>query len=238
MADKKIEKALYGPSTTEVALGAILGLVAGLLVACVYLVFKPVLTVKEMPPQDKIVRGAVYYLAGSDSSAKGRAYLAKQKAFVAGTNVEVTEDELNIWAAGTFTGGATAKPGKAGTPAKDGADASKAGYDGIFNPGTPNFKFVNGELQIGAKCVLNWYGLTHEVTVIAVGTFARSGDDVVFVPKQLYLGSCPLHLIPNLAGPLFSHLVGKKKAPDEINSAWAKVSEATIDGAVLKLTME
>src|SRR5688500_75518 len=65
MADKKIEKALYGPSTTEVALGAILGLAAGLLAACVYLVFRPVLQVKEMPKEDDVVRGAIYFIPGS-----------------------------------------------------------------------------------------------------------------------------------------------------------------------------
>ena len=38
MADKKLEKALYGPSMTEVALGAVLGLIVGVLAACVYLI--------------------------------------------------------------------------------------------------------------------------------------------------------------------------------------------------------
>jgi hypothetical protein len=234
MADKKIEKALYGPSTTEVALGAILGLAAGLLCACVYLVFKPVLQVKEMPKDKDVVRGAVYYIPGSDNGTKGRAYSAKQKTLISGTGVELTEDELNAWSAATF--GAGSKP--AAKPAgKEGADAG-GGYDGIFNPGTPNFKIVGGNLQIGTKCVLNWYGLTKEVTVFTVGSFARSGEDVVFVPQQVFLGSCPVHLLPKLADPLIGHLVGRKKVPDEIKSAWAKVNSATIDGGLLKLTME
>jgi hypothetical protein len=236
MADKKIEKALYGPSTTEVALGAILGLGAGLLVACVYLVFKPVLTVKEMPKEKDVVRGAVYYVQGSDSSTKGKAYVAKQKTLIAGTGVDLTEDELNAWSAATF--GAGAKAAKPATPGKEGAADAGAGYDGIFNPGTPNFKIANGNIQIGTKCVLNWYGLTKEVTVYSVGNFTRSGDDVVFVPQQLFLGSCPVHLIPKLAEPLMGHLVGRKKVPDEIKSAWAKVNDATIEGSTLKLTME
>ena len=87
MADKKIEKALYGPSLTEVGLGAVLGLVAGVLAACVFLVFfKPVMPVKEMPPKDKQVQGTIYYLLGGDSSAKSRTWSAKQKQFVAGTS--------------------------------------------------------------------------------------------------------------------------------------------------------
>ena len=238
MADnKKIEKALYGPSTTEVALGAILGLGAGLLFACVYLVFKPVLQVKEMPKEKDVVRGAVYYLPGSDNSTKGKGYVAKQKSLIAGTGVDLTEDELNAWATATFGAAANKPAAKPATPGKEGGDAG-AGYDGIFNPGTPNFKIVGGNLQIGTKCVLNWYGLTKEVVVIAVGNFARSGDDVVFVPQQLFLGSCPVHMIPKLADPLMGHLVGRKKLPDEIKSAWAKVSNATIESGTLKLTME
>lgn len=237
MADKKIEKALYGPSTTEVALGAILGLAAGLLVACVYLVFRPVLQVKEMPKDKDVVRGAVYFIPGSDSATKGKTYAAKQKALTSGAPVELTEDELNAWAAATFTAlpkSSAAAP--AGGPAAPGS--GKDGYDGIFNPGVPNFKIVHGNLQIATKCVLNWYGITHEIVVLTVGNFVHEGDDVVFVPQQVYLGSCPLHLIPKVASPLLNHLVGKKKVPDEIKSAWAKVNSATIQGNTLKLTME
>src|SRR6187431_338358 len=111
MADKKIEKALYGPSTTEVALGAILGLAAGLLVACVYLVFRPVLQVKDMPKEKDVVRGAVYFIPGSDNSTKGKTYAAKQKALIGGAPVELTEDELNAWSIATF--GEPAKPAAA-----------------------------------------------------------------------------------------------------------------------------
>ena len=233
MADKKLEKALYGPSTTEVALGAILGLISGLLVACVYLVFKPVQQVKELPKEP--VRGAVYYIPGADASAKSKGFAAKQKAFIGGAPVEFTEDELNAWSVATFGAEAAAKP--AAQPGGKPGDASQ-GYDGIFNPGTPNFHFAKGSLQIGSKCVLNWYGLTHEVVVLTTGNLVRSGDDVVYVPQTIYLGSCPVHLIPGLAEPLLSHLVSKKKVPDEVKSAWAKVGNATIEGTLLKLTLE
>lgn len=236
MADKKLEKALYGPSTTEVALGAILGLIAGFLVACVYLVFKPVQQVKEMPKEP--VRGAVYYIPGSDMSAKSKDLPAKQKAFVSGTGVSVSEDELNAWSTATFSGDSPAPAAPAGKAPEAKPAANKPAYDGIFNPAVPNFKFVNGSVQIGTKCVLNWYGLTHEVVVLAIGHFARTGDDVVFVPEKLFLGSCPMHLIPGAAVPLFNHIAGKKKVPDEIKSAWAKVHDATIEGGTLKLTME
>ncbi len=47
-----------------------------------------------------------------------------------------------------------------------------------------------------------------------------------------------MHLLPAVSGPLVSHLLGRKKVPDEINSAWAKLSDVTIEGTTLKLTVQ
>ena len=174
MADKKIEKALYGPSMTEVALGAVLGLIAGVLAACIYLVFKPVSQVKEMPKEDKIVKGMVYFIPGNESNAKSRNWQAKQKQMTSGTTftLDLVEDELNAWANTLSAPPAPAPtpPKGAKAPAAAPADAAKPAADGIFNPGRPNFRIVDGRLQIGTKCVLNWYGLTYETTVITTGT--------------------------------------------------------------------
>ena len=229
MADKKIEKALYGPSLTEVALGAVLGLVAGVLVACVYLVFKPVMPVKEIPKEP--VRGVIYFLPGGEASSKSRTWTDKQKQFIAGKSVTVVEDELNAWAVSAFAASATpASAPKAG----DKPAASPSGLNGIFNPGTPNFKISGGKMQIGLKCILNWYGLTKEVMVVSTGEMVKSGDTFVYSAQTLYLGSCPVHLLPVVAGPLASTLIEKKKAPDAVNSAWAKLTDVKIEGNTLQ----
>lgn len=235
MANKKIEKALYGPSTTEVALGAVLGLGAGLLAACVFLVFKPVAQVKEIPKEP--VRGTVYYIPGSESGAKNRNWKDKQKQFIAGQSVEVVEDELNAWAATAFA--ATTAPAPAAAKgAAPAAAPAPAAEDGILQPGTPNFLIADGKLRIGFKCFINWYGLGKEVFVFTSGGFKRSGDKFEFVPEKVYLGSCPLHLLPAVPGPLVSHLLGKKKVSDEIKSAWAKLGDVTLEGTTLKLTAQ
>lgn len=228
--NKKIEKALYGPSATEVALGAILGLMVGVVVACVYLVVKPVSTVKEMPKET--VRGMLYYIAGSESSAKSRSWSAKQKQFLAGTSIAVVEDELNAWAIATF-GAAPKAPAPGGK-----AGETKAPDGGIFQPGTPNFRFVGDKIQIAAKCLLNWYGVGKEVMVISTGSLVRSGDRMVFQADTLYLGSCPVHMLPAVAVPLLDHLLGKKMAPDDLRSAWLRVDGAAIEGGTLKLTVK
>ena len=240
MADKKLEKALYGPSMTEVALGAVLGLIVGVVACCVYLVFKPVALVKEMPAKDKQSVSVVYYVPGAESNAKSKGWQAKQKQFVAGKSIVVVEDELNAWS--TSIGGPPAPPPPApgkGAPAKPGAPAApKPPGEGIFLPGTPNFHMSNGKMQIGFKCTLNWYGLMTEVTVLTTGTIKKSGDQFAFAPETVFLGSCPVHLLPGAVGPLVAHLTEKRKTPDEIRAAWAKLSDVTIDGSTLKLTVQ
>ena len=234
MANKNLDKELYGPSVTEVALGAVLGLLAGVLVACVYLVFKPVMQVKELPKEP--ARSVVYYIPGADSNAKSRGWQAKQKQFIAGTSITVVEDELNAWAA-TMSVPAAAKPGAKPAPAAK-PDEAKPTPEGLIIPYAPNFKVVGGQLQIGLKCTLNWYGLTYDTTVVATGGFGKSGDQVAFVPEKFYLGSCPLHLLPGLSGVITSYVTSKGKVPDEVRTAWTKLTGVTIEGGAVKFTVQ
>lgn len=230
MADKKLEKALYGPSTTEVILGAILGLLAGVAVACVYLVFKPVPTVKEMPKEP--VRGMVYFLPGSDSRAKSKDWEAKLKQFQSGASIQVNEDELNAWIAAQKNP-VPAKPAAAGAPTAAAPTAPAA--EGFVIPGTPNVRITGGILQVGLPCKLNWFGLATDVTVQARGTFQKSGEQYVFVPQSIHLGSCPLHVLPGIGGLLLGHIVEKQKFSDDLRAAWAKLGEVSIAGGTLSL---
>jgi hypothetical protein len=91
----KMNQTLLGPSTIEVALGAVLGLTLGAMAAAAYLVLKPVIVVTQMPKEMSLT--AVYYQPGSANKAKSTAWPAKQDQFIAGTTVQVTEDELNAW---------------------------------------------------------------------------------------------------------------------------------------------
>ena len=251
MADKKIEKALYGPSLMEVFFGAVLGLLVGVAAGAVYLVFKPVQMVKELPKEP--LRSVVYYIPGSEGGAKSKGWQAKLKLYTTGKTVQVVEEELNAWS-GTLsaTAGppapaapAAKPPAKAPAPAAKPAPApaaakpadAKPATEGIFTPGKPNFRIVGGKLQIGLTCTLNWYGMTQDVTMKVTGGFRKDGDHVEFVTETLYLGSCPLHLLPAAAQPLANHLLAKEKIPDDIHAAWAKLSDATIEGATLTLAV-
>lgn len=217
MADKKVEKALYGPSTLEVALGALLGLLLGVLLACVYLVAKPVQTVKEIPAEP--AKGAVYYVAGKTDANRGRGFTAKQQAFIAGGTVVATEEELNAWAASL--GGA---PG--GPPAPAGSE--------FLSASALNFRLLGDKLQVGQRVLFNYFGLTHEVTMVATGGFERSGDSFVFRADSLYLGSCPVHALPGAGPALVRALAARAKVTDDFRAAWAKLTAIGVEENLLK----
>jgi hypothetical protein len=226
MADKKIEKALYGPSTVEVVLGAILGFLLGLVLACVYLVFKPVQTVKEMPKAEDQKTGVVYYIPGNTGNA--RDWSAKQQTLIRGGQVILTEGELNTWA--------TASLNKAPAPAGGKAGGAPAADSGFLNASGVNFRVADSKLHVNAKVTLNYFGMKTDVQMQSKGDLAKSGNMYVYAPEEVYLGSCPLHKLPPAGSMLVNALVGAQKVPDDVRAAWAKVSEADVDGAVVKVT--
>ena len=267
MADKKLEKALYGPSTWEVALGAVLGLLLGIVVACVYLVFRPILMVKDLPKEPAIgavylltggqkpkeaPKNTVYFLSGSQDANKAKAWKTKQQKFL-GTGageIILTEDELNAWAlslgapastTGPAPKGAPAKPG-APPPAKPGAPpvapTPAAAPGGLITPATPNFRLHDGKMQITVKCTVNVAGFTADFLVVTVGGFRKENDHFTFVPETFYLGSCPLHRLPATVAPVMKKIIDAATVPDEVRAAWAKLSDISFVNGMLKLAMQ
>ncbi len=226
MADKKIEKAIYGPSAIEVALGAILGFLLGVVVACVYLTFKPVKTVPEMPKAEDRVAGMVYYQSGTMDSSRSRQWSAKQKRFLAGGGVTVNEDDLNAWVAADFK-----------KPAAGQGDAPAAPSGQFLSAQPPNFRIVDGVMQIGYACRIDYFGLGATVQVQARGKFEKSGNTVEFDADEFFIGSCPLHKLVGLGLPVISKLSSLHSVSEEMKTAWAKVSEASLEGRTLKLTI-
>ncbi|HYC72543.1 MAG TPA: hypothetical protein VEB66_15140 [Opitutaceae bacterium] len=229
MADKKIEKALYGPSATEVALGAILGFLLGVVTACVYLVlFKPVTTVRE--PVKEPVAGVVYYQPGTNDSSRNRQWTAKHRRFLAGGSIEVNEDEINSWVASELKKPAAPAGGKAG-----GAPAPSGSF---LTAQPPNFRIVDGTMQVGFLCRIDYFGVGRDVQVVARGKgFTKDDNRFEFEADEFYLGSCPLHKLFGLGLPLMSKLSSLHTPSDEMKAAWAKLTEVQLEGRTLKLTV-
>ena len=244
MADKNIQKALYGPSYLEVALGAILGILVGIVAAVLYFAFKPVEKVALMPKEP--VANMVYFIPGKDSTTRGKGWPAKQKTFLEGGEILLREEELNAWAA-TLSDYKPAEPKAAppATPPKPGAPAKPAPgkpaepaveeKEIFFAVGAPNFSIKENRLQIALLCHLNYYGIGADVWVKATGRFAKTAEGFRFVPAEYYFGSCPLHLIPSAADFVTSRMLPELKITDEMLQAWGKISLIMIDGEQLKI---
>lgn len=235
---KKIDKALYGPGMLEVGLGAVLGLLLGVVVACVFLVLKPVKTVKE--PAKEPVAGTIYYLPGSENSAKSRGWQQKQQSLVANGTVELNEEELNAWAAAMRP--AAAKPA---TPAKPGAKAgakpepaAPPATAGLLTTSAPNFRIKDGLMQIGVKCTVSVAGISQEVLLVATGSFRKGSESIVFVPASFYVGSCPLHKIPGVTGPLLRKIAALQPLSAELRAAWDRLTAVELEGSTLRLAAQ
>lgn len=226
-----------GPSWSEVVLGAVLSAVLGAVLGAALLVFRPVVAAKEEPKER--VPGAVYYIEGSRDGNRGSAAAQKRAGFASGQSVSVNEDELNTLLSGG-PGADKAKPDAAAKPDAKGKDAGKAapaGESGWVSVGKPNIRIRDGVLQIAAPLTINALDLGLKLTAQARGGFVRRGDQFVFEPTELYLGSCPLQRIPLVGSLVGGQLVSGNLIPDDIKASWAKARQVAVDGATLRVTM-
>jgi hypothetical protein len=207
----------------EVILGALLSLVLGVVLSAAYFVFKPVTKVKELPKEP--IPGTVYFIEGSRDLSNARRLVAKQKFFAKGGSVVVNEDELN----------SAANPVAAPLP----PGTEPAPPPTVLSAGAPNFHIHEGLLQISVPVRIKWdlAYLDQTVLVQAIGTFARKGESIVFVPKTMYVGSCPVDRIPHADEFIMKRFFETQPVPPDIAAAWSKLAEVTIDGSTLRLTM-
>ncbi len=225
----KTERELHGPSWTEVILGALLSFVLGVALAAVALILKPVVAVKELPKEP--AADVVYYVEGSRDSNKGRQAVAKQKTFLQGSSVALTEDELNLLATPNSTPSAAKAAANPGTPPAE-PPAEKA-----LTAGSPNFRVRGDVLQIGVPMRVSVAGFDQRVIVQARGGFAKNGDVFVFDPREVYLGSCPLQRLPLVKNYLMNRFFAAASIPDELSAAWRKLENVRVEGSAVHLTM-
>lgn len=218
---KRFDRARYGPSWTEVILGALLSAVLGVVLAAGFFVFRPVTKVKELPKEP--VPGMVYFIEGSRDYSNARRLVAKQKFFVKGGSVVVNEDELN-----TAANPVTAAPGTEPPPPVT-----------TLSAGAPNFRIHGGLLQISVPVRIKYDLVSLDTTVLvqATGAFARKGETINFVPKTMYVGSCPVVRLPHVVDFVMKKFFESQPVPADIAAAWGKLADVTIEGTTLRLTM-
>ncbi len=226
----KINRALYGPSMSEVIFGATLSVALGVVIGIAYLVFKPVVTVKEIPKDAPV--DAVYYIPGSRSGVNTSMLNSKRKIFASGVSLTITEDELNAFARMEKPPAPT-KP-KLAPGAKDTAPVQAE----FYTVDTPNFRIRAGEMQVVVPVKVAFFGLVErDVLVQTSGPFVKRGEGIAYDPAKLWIGSCPAGRLPGVTGLVIRKFLLAKPLPEDIAAAWAKLSDAAIVGTSLKLMM-
>jgi len=216
MSTSKIERALHGPSWTEVLIGAVLSALLGVVLGALYLIAKPVTSVSQVPKETAF--GEVLYLQGSTS--KSAAWNQKRDALLAGQPIELAEDDLNAAAAQLLEKAAGGKP-----PVRD--------PNATFDPGPLQFRVADGYLQMGIQIRIT--PLERLLILQSRGTFEKDGEGYRYVPSSLYLGSLPAHRVPGLSGLLLGRLKSAYPIPEDLAAAWQKIEKASLEGRVLKL---
>lgn len=228
---KKIDRAVHGPGMGEIILGVILSLALGAVLGAVVLIIRPVNTVKEMPKEEDRAKGAVYYIEGSNVTSKAGQAAAKRKSFAAGQSVTATEDEINSLIAAP-------KAPAPGAPkdAKQAAEAAAAAE--TIAVGAPNVRISDGRVQVAAPVTLNVFGFSQKMVVQARGEFVKGSDGFVYEPSELYVGSCPVERVPVLSGYVRKKVLAAQPIPEDIATAWKRVSDISVEGNTLRLSMQ
>jgi hypothetical protein len=223
MSAKKKDK---GPSTLEVALGAILSVILGAALGAGLLVFKTVQKVKEIPKDAPA--SAVYLVEGARDLNRTSDVADKRKAFTQGESVDIDESELNVLLG-------SLKP-SAPAPAKAG-DKAPAGPTKAIDLSALNARISAGQMQLSDTVTYNLFGISGTLIVQASGAFERRGGSFAFVPETFYVGGCPMQRIPIVKSVLLGKLLLAGPAPEDLAAAWSKLSEVTLVGNALRLKM-
>jgi hypothetical protein len=249
---KRMERKLYGPSMLEVTCGSVLSVLVGILLAAVFLVFKPVEIVKEMPKAEERKLGTVYYVEGTNDATRAKLWRAKRKALLEGTPGEIvfSEDEINSWLAAGSDANAPepAKPAPAPKAAAAKTPPPKAGEAPPAPPPGEFFTLASPEVriadtfQVGMRGTFNYAGSQFPVVVQAQGGFEKQGDVLVYQPDALYIGSLPIHTIPRAlpwgVSKLAAWLSTSQTLPENAVGIWKRVSTVTVEGRQVKVVVQ
>jgi hypothetical protein len=241
MKDKKLERALYGPGLFEVTLGAALSVALGAVAGVAYLVYKPVETVKALPKEADRVPGQIYYVEGSKETGKARQWRTKRKQLAESVPGEIAfiEDELNAWFAPDVSAPKPAAKPAPGAPPEAAPEAPIP--DELVSWSHPSFRIADNALQVSCSATFNplqMLALNVPLIVQANGDFQKQGEEFVYVPKTLYVGSLPVHRIPGATDYLIKRARTSQALPEQGMEAWKKVANVTVDGRLLKVAVQ
>jgi hypothetical protein len=241
MKDKKLERALYGPGLFEVTLGAVLSIALGAVAGVAYLLYKPVETVKTLPKEAERIPGQIYFVEGSKETGKAKQWRTKRKQLAESVPGEIAfiEDELNAWFAPEAPAAKPAAKPVPGAPPEPPAEVPIP--DELVTWSHPSFRIADNAVQVSGTATFNplhMLSLNVPLIVQASGGFEKVGDEFVYAPKTLFVGSLPVHRIPGATRYLMERARASQALPEQGMEAWKKVASVTVDGRVLKVTIQ
>jgi hypothetical protein len=234
----KTERALRGPGVFEITLGVLMSISLGVVLASVYLIFKPVETVKELPKEP--VLGAVYYVQGSTDTNKARQWQRKRQMLSEGATADIafTEEELNAWIASVVPQAAAAKPKPVPVAKPDDKTAAAPAAAGpLLVVDRPNFRIRDNVLQVALPTTINAFGLSLPLILQARGHFDKGANGFAFVEDELYFGSFPAHRVPALKKLIVARLLAAQDIPGDLRTAWEKLILVAVEGNTLRLSL-
>lgn len=220
MSSASLERSKYGPGWFEILFVAWLSMLFGVLLAAVFLAFKPVLSGSKIPKD--LPPGTLTYVEGSNDPQRGAGWLKKRQALMEGQSVELIEQEINVALLQAYE-----KQAKKNKP--------KKGEEPFLMPGSLNVRIQEGQFQLGWPIQVPM--LERSVYIQTRGVFEKRGDVVAFVPERTYIGSLPLHLLPFVQAEVFKRLGDLHPKPADLVQAWSKVDSAVVEGKVLRLSV-
>jgi len=228
----KTERALRGPGLFEITLGVLLSILLGAVLAVVFLVLKPVDAVKETPKEP--VLGKVYFVQGAIDGNKSRQWMRKRQMLSEGNTADITfsEEELNAWVASLMPEAASKTKADRKAP-----DAKPAPGGPFLVLDRANFRIRDDVLQVGLPSTMNAFGFSLPLIVQTRGHFAKGGSGFVFVEDELYIGSFPTHKVPGLTDFIVQRLLASQEIPDDLRTAWGKLSLVAVEGNLLHLSL-
>ncbi|MFA6289752.1 MAG: hypothetical protein WC661_20415 [Opitutaceae bacterium] len=231
----KTERALRGPGLFEITLGVMLSLVLGAVLAVVFLVLKPVEAVKELPKEPAL--GTVYFVEGATNANKSRQWQRKRQMLGEGNTADITfsEEELNAWI-GSMVPQAPANPKAPAAPAAK-PDAKPAPAGPFLVLDRPNFRIQDNVLQLGLPTTINAFGVSMPLIIQVRGHFDKGATGFVFVQDEFYFGSFPVQKVPGLKDFIVRRLLAAQEIPDDLRTAWGKLSLVAVEGNVLHLSL-
>lgn len=207
------------------SLQMVFGLIGGVLIAALWLALKPV-TILDAPPataEAKTDRHEVQYVRGRPAG-RGTQGARKQKAFFDRTpgTLVFAEEDVNRWLGSVYDS-------KERTIRVEGIDLT-------LGPRVPSVRLVNDEMEIGLEIGMDRAGGVRTLVAQARGRFVSQGGQQVFVPRQIYVGSCPLPW--NLGGRMvYEKLKALYPISDYVQGAWSALDTATIEKGRLQLVV-